>query len=56
MLSHLRSELLHVVHVYLLVSVVVSHDRYSVGYSPPGWPGLSLVSAVPELASPIQQK
>jgi len=33
MLSCLRFELLHVVHIRPLVSVAVSRDRYSVGYS-----------------------
>lgn len=36
MLSYLCPELLHVVHARPLVSVAVSRDRYSVGYSPPG--------------------
>jgi hypothetical protein len=36
MLSHLRPELLHVVHARPLVSVAVGRDRYSVGYSPQG--------------------
>jgi hypothetical protein len=34
MLSHLRPELLHVVHARPLVSVAVGRDPYSVGYSP----------------------
>ncbi len=36
MLSYPRLELLRVVHTRLLVSVVVGHDRYAVGYLPPG--------------------
>ncbi len=43
MLSYLYPELLNVVHACPLLSVAVGRDRYSVGYSPPGQVGVSVV-------------
>ena len=42
MLSHLRPELVYLVHAHPPVSVTVSRHRYSVCYSPPGLPGRPL--------------